>query len=105
MEAKMKTRIECPGCQQPIELNIPDESASARSVRSMARGFVIISVLMGLFALGIVAVTAIDNNAAAGDPSQQSNEGYFWAAGLFTLALWLYLIGQIVHIRALLEKN
>ena len=89
--------------QLPSRGSVPDRGSvsAAERVRSHARMFVGLSVFFLILGVFVTVATFCDNLRE----DVPSHSGYAAAAGFILLALWLYLIGQIVHIRALLEKN
>jgi hypothetical protein len=92
-------KVEAASASAPTRL-----PADYLGVRSMARFFSFAALLCFVIAVIAVLLTAIDNGGAAMDPSQQLVTGYIVAAVFFSLALWLFLIAQIIHIRANMEK-
>jgi len=112
--------IACPDCNEPFipkprkavvladdapaipRISGPDEvAARALSARQAQK----IEANANAFAR-IAGISAVVGTAAAalGILGQSAGPGYF-AAGFFGLALWLYLIAQIIHIRALMTRK
>jgi uncharacterized paraquat-inducible protein A len=100
----MKTlKISCPSCNLSIEVNrnqshvgtkcpncgigiIPDNLKQADKIERQAIFFVALSVVF--FLIGVLGLFAGD-----------------WGVWCIGISFWLYLTGQIVHIRALLAKK
>lgn len=116
-------RIECPACQQPMEMDIdaarkgvicpecseffvtalPAQAGAAyahtqkrvaaiRNTASNFRAFAMICGLIGMFVMGATLVSLINGES---HPS-----GWILSSAMIGAALWLYLIAQIIHIRA-----
>jgi len=82
---------------EPEPARDPSESEKIRSTA------VSLQIVAGLFALAafIVAFVAVFN-AVSG---QDAGDGFIICGALLGVALWIYLVSQIVHIRALLAKK
>jgi|SRR5580692_5208102 predicted RNA-binding Zn-ribbon protein involved in translation (DUF1610 family) len=98
-------KISCPSCNLSIEVDrnqshvgtkcpncgvglIPDNIKQAEKIEKQACFFVAFSGV--LFPIGILALFAAD---------------WWTCVSCIGISLWLYLTGQIVHIRALLAKK
>ena len=80
---------------------LPPPVSAAEKIRGNAREIVGLSVFLLILGMFITVSTLCHNLAS----DTASNSGYIAVAGLISLAVWLYLIGQVVHIRALLAKE
>lgn len=115
-------RLECPACQQPMEMGIDEArrgvvcpacaeffapalpaaapvaavpTSGQKSIRNTAdnfRAFALLSGLAGLCVLGASVIALINDSHFIG--------GWIWAGSLISTSLWLYLIAQVIHIRA-----
>lgn len=98
----MSTRIECPSCQQRIEIETPvDLVGQNRMEKIYSRALAAEKVSWLLFGIsglivGITILNALRDDAGWG--------GLSWAGGFFGLACWTNLIAQLLHIRAELAK-
>lgn len=108
------TQIDCPGCLKKVkvqpmnertEATIAPNSQAARSeaekIRSSANAW---SIMAGIFAFG-GCVVGVSSFCFLSDEGQRAVIGLICASGLFGLALWFFLIAQLVHIRALLAEK
>jgi DNA-directed RNA polymerase subunit RPC12/RpoP len=97
----LMTRQPPANSQRKIEMeNRPQqESDRAKSIRARARFFSYLAIL-GMIMGGICGAFAIMQTVAMENPGSL----YFLSGSLLGLALWLYLIAQIIHIRANTEK-
>ena|ERR1700733_9156396 len=102
----MKTlKISCPSCNLSIEVDrnqshmgtkcpncgigiIPDNIKQADKIERQASSFVALSIVM--FLIGVLALFAA---------------AWWTCVSCIGTSLWLYLTGQIIHIRALLAKK
>ena len=91
--------VKCATCEKWFEDPVPAILA-ADEIYDQARAFVGVSVFLLVLGLLIGAATFCDNLSA----DQPSHAGYTAAGVVISLAIWLYLIGQILHIRANTEK-
>jgi len=103
------TFVTCPNCVAPFMVQSQNAHAAiqketstrtrAESIRNQAGRFTVAAGLfcgIGLFVTLVSACKTINGDGAG--------SGFIVAASLIGASLWLYLIAQIVHIRANTEK-
>jgi hypothetical protein len=101
-KALLGEMINCPDCNESF-YPIPGKPTPSRAekIRNQADRF---TVAAGLFC-GLGLLLALSQLARAISGEEGAGSGFIVAASLIGTSLWLYLIGQIIHIRANTEKE
>jgi hypothetical protein len=81
------------------------QTSDAEKITQLARGFVMWTMILILIGcLGTLVLLWLLTGADYGIPNL-AIIGVLFCGSCFGLAFWLYLVGQIIHIRALLAKR
>ena len=108
LEENSTGQLHCPGCQQLFDPHDFTEAAQSEQARAAAkkqalentaRGFTVaagLSTALSGIGLAIALKNILDKEAEAWP--------WWFAGACLAGAAWLYIIGQIVYIRATLEK-
>lgn len=105
-------KIECPSCQQPIQIDL-EEPKAVRKIRRLAKNFSVASAILAGFGMicflgAIVSWKGAVSDRNAGVPEDHIGHAAadFWLATYWciTTAIILFAVAQITHIRANTEK-
>jgi hypothetical protein len=75
--------------------------ARIAAIRRQAGSFSLLAIILFILAVFVFLSSCADH---IGDSDHAGPVGYIISGSLISLALWLYLVAQIIHIRANTEK-